>query len=146
MILDIATIRSRIELALDNELGTYNFELSNGGTASLPALQIDHGSFKIINGQVWAQQPSVTGLECVIQPEIASPGYAARLGGDFVCSQQSRITIKQWDLSDTTLTARSLMLQEFANLFDSPPVRILRNTMLDSIEQLIFTFTLASTS
>lgn len=129
-------IRSRIVSALADELGTYTYTGVAGDTDNSPAIKIDRGAYP--SGY---QEPKVTGLEVVIEPEIASPGYAARLGGDFELSHQSRITLKQWDPGETTLTARSLLLKEFTNLFDSPPVRVPRAEALGAPEQLILTFT-----
>jgi len=138
----IPEIRSRILNALADEIGTYTYTDANGATDVSAAIKIEN---HISPGGFYGE-PKVSGLEVVIEPEIASPGYSARLGGDFVCAHRHRITLKQWDSSADTKTARSLMLREFTNLFDSPPVRIIRNATVDSIEQLIFSFTLPVSS
>jgi hypothetical protein len=142
MALTIPAIRSRILSVLADELGTYTYTSNAGSSDTSTAFKIERGTYPL--GAY--QEPKVTGLECVLEPEIASPGYAALLGGDYVCAHQSRITLKQWDTTDTTLTARGLLLEEFGNLFDSPPVRIPRVEALGAPEQMIFTFTLPAVS
>ena len=135
-------IKTKVVNALGGELGTYTFTDAVGGQQTFQAILVDRRTFQLTDdGQVWSQEPTVTGLEAVIEPDVASPGYAERLGGDFVNTTQGRITLKQHDVTKTTVFAKGLILLEFKNFFDSPPVRVVRTNKIDVIEQMVFTYT-----
>ena len=137
MSITLAELRNRVATALAAELGTKTFSTTNGD-ATVQALTIDDGSVPVTSGVPWVQKPKKhTGLECVIEPEIDS-NMRTLLGGDFYLTHTTRITLKQFDITDTTQTARSLLIKGLGNLIDRVGPRIRRNTALDSVEQQSF--------
>ena len=137
MSITLAELRNRITTALAAELGTKTFATS-GADATVQALTIDDGNYKTVGGIAWTQKPKRhTGLECVIEPEIDS-NIRPLLGGDFYLTHTTRVTLKQFDITDTVKTARSLLIQELGNLIDQIGPRIVRNVDLDSVEQQSF--------
>lgn len=137
MSITLAELRDRVASALAPELGTKTFATA-GGEATVQALTIDDGNIQTVGGQPWEQKPiKHTGLECVIQPEVDS-NIRPLLGGDFYLTHTTRITLKQFDITATTKTARSLLIQELGNLIDNIGPRIGRNAAIDSVEQQSF--------
>ncbi|MEM9264508.1 MAG: hypothetical protein AAGA46_03195 [Cyanobacteria bacterium P01_F01_bin.13] len=137
MSITLAELRNRVSTALSAELGTKTFATS-GGDQTVAALTVDDGSVPVTSGVPWVQKPKKhTGLEVVIEPEIDS-NIRPLLGGDFYLTHVTRITLKQWDITKTTMTGRSLLIQELGNLINVVGPRIGRNTTLDTIEQQSF--------
>ena len=136
--LTLQELRDRVATALATELGTKTFG-TTGGETTVQALTIDDGSTaKLIGGRRWTQNPARhTGLECVIEPEIDS-NIQPLLADDYYLVHTTRITLKQFDVTSTTMTARALLIQELRNLIDVVGPRITRNSQLDSVEQISF--------
>ncbi|MEL7495494.1 MAG: hypothetical protein AAGJ95_16240, partial [Cyanobacteria bacterium J06554_11] len=119
------------------------YTFASGSTAS--AISIDNGVFQLLNGEPYTERPSVTGLECVIEPEVES-SYQPLLNCQYFVTHNTQITLKQWDISSTTQTARSLLLQGLGGLIDEIGPRIRRNTVLDSIESQSFVVSIPGNS
>ena len=89
--------------------------------------------------RAWEQKPvKHTGLECVIEPEIDSNIQPLVTKGDYYLVHTTRITLKQFDVTDTVKTARSLLIKELTNLIDVVGPRIVRNAGVQSVEQQSF--------
>lgn len=139
MSIALAELRNRVATALDSELGTKTFA-TTGQDATVQALTVDDGSVPVTSGIAWTQKPKKhTGLEVVIEPETDSTIRPLASKGDYYLTHTTVITLKQWDITDTVLTARSLLIQELTNLIDQIGPRIRRNSALDSVEQQSFT-------
>lgn len=137
MSITLADLRNRVATALSEELGTKTFA-TRTSESTVAALTIDDGSVPVTSGVPWTQKPKRhTGLEVVIEPEIDS-NMRPLLGGDYYLTHTTRITLKQWDITKTTLTARSLLIKELGNIIDVVGPRIVRNARLDSVEQISF--------
>ena len=135
----LAELRNRVATALSSELGTKTYSVRGGGTTTVQALTVDEGSAKTVGGKVWEQKPvKHTGLECVIEPEIDSNIQPLITPGDYFLTHTTRITLKQFDVTDTVKTARALLLQELNSLIDVIGPRITRNRAIDSVEQQSF--------
>ncbi|MEO1390224.1 MAG: hypothetical protein AAFV85_23065 [Cyanobacteria bacterium J06634_6] len=138
MSITLQELRDRVATALAPELGTKTFMNARGREEAVTALTIDDGNVKTVGGKQWEQKPiKNTGLECVIEPEVDS-NIRPLLGGDFYLTHTTRITLKQFDVTATTKTARSLLIQGLGNLIDNIGPRIKRNSDLDSVEQQSF--------
>lgn len=138
-LISIAALRSRLATALADELGTYTYKSAAGSTLSItPALKIEDGSFPLVQGKVWDQRPEVAGLEVVIRPQLESD-FQALLGRQYTLDHTTVITLKQWNLSDTVLTAAALLISELRDVLDSIGPRVVRNTSFDSVESQSFT-------
>ena len=139
MSITLQELRSRIATALASELGTKTYMVRGGGEVTVQALTVDDGSDKTVGGKTWEQKPvKHTGLECVIEPEIDSNIQPLITPGDYFLTHTTRITLKQFDLSSTVKTARSLLLQELTSLIDVVGPRIVRNAGIQSVEQQSF--------
>ena len=68
--IDYAALRTSLTNALSEHLGTYTFS----GSLETPAIRVDDGS------DPYQEEPAVSGLECVIQPQIEVP-VTMLLGG-----------------------------------------------------------------
>lgn len=137
MSITLAELRNRVATALAAELGTKTFATA-AGDQTVAALTIDDGSVPVTGGIPWTQKPKKhTGLECVIEPEVDS-NFRPLLGGDYYLRHTTRITLKQWDITSTTQTGRSLLIQELKNLIDVVGPRVRRNVALDTVEQQSF--------
>ncbi len=125
--IDLLALRSTLETALAPHLGTYTF--STGGTT--PAVKVESGAIDA------SEQPSVQGLELVIieSPEIP---FSSVMGG-YREVYTALVILKQWDITATTLEARSPLIQALMgldNLLVSGGKRVVRTSRLDNIETL----------
>ena len=125
--IDLLGLRTALETALAPHLGTYTF--STGDTT--PAVKIEDGAI------AESEQPSVEGLELVIvgSPEIP---FSCVMGG-YQETYTALVILKQWDITATTLEARSPLLQALMGMDDlmvSGGKRVVRLTKLDNIETL----------
>lgn len=137
MSITLQELRNRVATALATELGTKTFA-TNRGEQTVQALTVDDGSVPVTSGVIWYQKPKRhTGLEAVIEPEIDS-NMQPLLGGDYYLTHTTRITLKQWDITKSVSTARSLLIKELGNLIDVVGPKIGRNAGLDSIQQQSF--------
>lgn len=143
--ISIAEIRSRLLIALTSELGAYTFRDAAGNVTTVPALQIETGTYKIIDGKVVNLKPEISGLEVIIRPEISSD-YRPLLALQYQVSHNTDIILKQWAKDDTTQTARAMMLLEFGGLIDRIGPRITRVSELDNLESQTFTIVIPSSS
>lgn len=138
MSITLQELRDRIATALASELGTKTYGTRSSST-EVQALTIDDGNVKTVAGRRWEQKPiKHTGLECVIEPEIDSNIQPLITPGDYFLTHTTRITLKQFDVTDTVKTARSLLLQELGSLIDVIGPRITRNPDIKSVEQQSF--------
>lgn len=114
---------------LGSELGTYTFPSGQ----STPAIRIEDGS------SPYTEEPSVQGLEVVIQSSIDVPIQPLLDGYQQTFSHL--VQLKQWDIEKTTLDYMSLVMGAMAQ-FDTLSVdrvnRQIRLTKLDNIERLSF--------
>ena len=139
MSVTLQELRSRIATALASELGTKTYMVRGGREVTVQALTVDDGSVKTVGGKTWEQKPvKHTGLECVIEPEIDSNIQPLVTPGDYYLVHTTRVTLKQFDVTDTVKTARSLLIKELTNLIDVVGPRIVRNTGVQSVEQQSF--------
>ena len=139
MSVTLQELRSRIATALASELGTKTYMVRGGREVTVQALTVDDGSVKTVGGKAWEQKPvKHTGLECVIEPEIDSNIQPLVTKGDYYLVHTTRVTLKQFDVTDTVKTARSLLIKELTNLIDVVGPRIVRNTGVQSVEQQSF--------
>lgn len=119
-------IRHALAAALESQLGTYTF--SNG--ADTPAVQIDDGS------DPSPEQPRVDGLELVIVPSVVV-AIAGSFGG-FRQTFRGDITVRQWDVSRTTMEAMPVILDtlrsQFPELQMGGAERVLRSLKLNNVE------------
>ncbi len=139
MSVTLQELRSRIATALASELGTKTYMVRGGKEVTVQALTVDDGSVKTVGGKAWEQKPvKHTGLECVIEPEIDSNIQPLVTKGDYYLVHTTRVTLKQFDVTDTVKTARSLLIKELTNLIDVVGPRIVRNTGVQSVEQQSF--------
>lgn len=137
MSITLAELRNRVATALAAELGTKTFA-TTAGDQTVAALTVDDGATPVTSGVPWLQKPKKhTGLEVVIEPETDS-SIQPLLTNDYFLTHTTRITLKQWDSTDTVQTARGLLLLELRNLVDRVGPRIKRNTRLDTVEQQSF--------
>lgn len=123
-------IRAALEAELGDAIGTYTF--STG--ASTPAIRIEDGS------QPYPEQPTVEGLEVVIQESLDVP-IKFLLGG-YQQTFSHRIVLKQWDIELTCLPYLDLVMQavaQFPSLLAEDIKRVMRSTVLDNIETLTIT-------
>lgn len=142
MSITLAELRNRIASALSAELGTKTYVTRGGKEHTVQALTIDDGNVKTVGGRRWEQKPTKhTGLECVIEPEIDSNIQPLVTPNDYLLTHTTRVTLKQFDVTATVKTARSLLIQELASLIDVVGPRITRNSQLDSVEQQSFEIT-----
>ncbi len=138
MSITLQQLRDRIATALAAELGTKTYMVSGGSEQSVQALTIDDGNVKTVGGFRWEQKPiKHTGLECVIEPEVDS-NITPLLNKEFYLTHTTRITLKQFDVTATTKTARSLLIKELGNIIDNIGPRVVRNSDLNSVEQQTF--------
>ncbi len=139
MSITLAQLQNRVATALSSELGTRTYG-TTGHAQTVQALVIDNGSTaQVVGGHTWYQQPEkVTGLEAVIEPEVNSQ-FRPLLNGDYYLTHTTRITLKQWDPTDTIQTARGLLIAELKNIIDQVGPRVPRNSRLKSVEQISFT-------
>ncbi|MBW4692203.1 MAG: hypothetical protein KME27_10600 [Lyngbya sp. HA4199-MV5] len=121
-------LQQRLITALGDLLGTYTS--LNGETT--PAIAIDDTGSS-------PQGMSVEGLEVVIQPEVNTP-VTAMLGSNQIAAETT-ITLKQWDLNDTTIAATEALLLAIDEITEVSP-RVVRSTVLDNIESRRITVTL----
>lgn len=125
--IDLLNLRNNLETALAPHLGTYTF--STGDTT--PAVKVEDGAI------AESEQPSVEGLELVIieSPEIP---FSSVMGG-YQEKHTALVVLKQWDVTATTLEARSPLVQALMgmeNLVVSGGKRVVRTSRLDNIETL----------
>lgn len=123
--IDVLELRSTIETALADHLGTYLY--SNGLT--VPAIWVEEGETLL--------ERSIAGLEVVIRPSLEVP-IALTLDG-YSQTFTAMVTLKQWDVEQTTLEAMPLLLSALRSidfLQVGSPRRIVRSSKLDNIETL----------
>ena len=141
----LGELRSRIATAMASEIGTKTFATATADV-DVMALVVDEGKYKMASGALWPQKPKKhNGLEVVIQPEIDS-FIQPLLSDDYYLRHTTRITLKQWDVTDNVKTGRSLLIQELGNLIDRIGPRIARNGPMDTVEQQSFDIVQFSTS
>ena len=149
MALTLDSLRTRILSALSGQLGTYTWKNAAGSNiGSATAVRIVGVGFPTVNGEVWAEDPAVIdGLEAVITPEVTTD-YQSRLNGDYELSHETQVILKQWDVTSTVLAARGLFIKEFSTELDTGAVgpRLIRNSVLDSVESITFTFQIPALS
>lgn len=134
---DSLSIRARLLSALAAYLGTY--QLPNGTT---PAIRIDAGIFNIEVDGVPREIPpmKVTGLECVIQPDLGAD-YTALLGRQSRLTTDTVITLKQWDLTTTVQAAAIALIKALPDILTEVNPRVPRNLTLDTLDQQSFVVT-----
>lgn len=138
MSITLQQLRDRIATALAPELGTKTYMVRGGREVDVQALTIDDGNVKIVGGKTWEQKPiKHTGLECVIEPEVDS-NITPLLNKEFYLTHTTQITLKQFDVTATVKTARSLLIQELGNIIDAIGPRVRRVSAIDSVEQQVF--------
>lgn len=120
-------LKAALMTALSSQIGAYTF--SAGQTT--PAIRIDDGT------DPFDEEPAVSGLEVVIVPQIEVP--VQMMMGGYKETYTTVIVLKQWDIQENTLPARSPVLQALAQ-FDALAIgqirRVIRSTKLDNIETL----------
>jgi hypothetical protein len=134
--IDIVSLKNRVQTALSSELGTYKY-----GTDTSDAIKVETGATAVeVNGVNWVEQPIVTGLECVIQPQT-NEDFQPLYGGQYTDDYTTLITLKQHKTSDTTLDALNLLKNAIPDLIAPGGIapRVTRNTALDSIESVQIT-------
>lgn len=119
--MDLAQLRADILTALDGEIGEYRF--SGGQTTA--AIRIDEGT------PPYDEEPSVSGLEVVIQL-FQRMNLTPMLGGDKRLDSSIQIVLKQWDINETTQTAREILISQLPIDRVEPVVQ--RSNKLDNIE------------
>jgi hypothetical protein len=112
-------LRTRLINALGNLLGTYTTLAGQ----TLPAILIDDAGTP--------RGMRVTGLEVSIQPEINST-IIPMLGSNQL-NFETVVTLKQWDLTTTTIAATEAILLGIDEVV-RVGARVPRNTILDNIE------------
>jgi hypothetical protein len=128
--IDATVLRDAIATALGDSIGIYTF---SGGQMT-PAIRIEDGS------DPYDEEPSVEGLEVVIQPE-ETIGVTSFLAGDKQVALSSKIVLKQWDIEQTTKAAREILIKQLDDIEDVGPL-VPRNGRLNNIE--IFTITIST--
>jgi len=124
-------LQQRIINALGSLLGTYT---SLAGETT-PAIAIDDTGRS-------PQGMTATGLEVVIQPEVNTP-VTALLGSNRIAAE-TMLTLKQWDLNDTTIAATEALILALDEITAVGP-RVTRSTVLDNIESRQITVTMHRT-
>lgn len=120
-------IKTTLAAALSSSLGTYIF--STGSPT--PAIRIDDGS------DPYPEQPTVTGLEVVIAPQIGTTLNSLQ-GNAFRETRLTDIILKQWDIEKTAIayipTVLSALVQLDSLIVEPNIARVIRSTQLDNIE------------
>jgi hypothetical protein len=127
MIVTAQEIRDALQASLAGQIGTYTF---NGGQ-STPAIRIDDGS------DPYEEDPAVAGLEVVVVPSL-EVSVILMLGG-YQETYGTLIVLKQWDITQTAISALDGVLEaiaEFSTLNIGQIRRVIRSTQLDNIETL----------
>lgn len=122
--INILELRQAIEAAIGDQLGSYGKDN--------PAIWVEYP-----NAANPAQLP--TGLECVIQPALEIP--ITTLQGGYQQVIRSRIVLKQWDETKTTLPAMLNLLEELTDYHLTDVIRIPRVNPMDNIETCSMTVT-----
>lgn len=128
-------LKAALISALGAELGIYTF--SNG--LPTPAICVETGAIALgPNGEsLTNEQPTVTGLEVVIQPQIGTILNPLQ-GNAFREVRNTALVLKQWDISKTAIVYLPLALDalvQFPTLVIEPGIRrVPRLTELDNIE------------
>lgn len=120
-------IKAALEVGLGAEIGTYTFS----GGQTTPAIRIDDGA------QPYPEEPTVEGLEVVIQESLEIP-VKMMLGG-YQQTFSHRIVLKQWDIEKTCLSYLDAVMEatgQFSSLLVGDVRRVMRSTVLDNIETL----------
>lgn len=113
--------------SLGVQIGTYTF---SGGQIT-PAVRVDDGT------DPFDEEPTVTGLEVVIVPQLEVP--VKDLIGGYQETYTTLIVLKQWDIQAGTMPARPAVLaalHQFNALAVGQVRRVMRSTKLDNIETL----------
>lgn len=128
----LSAIRTALVDALGDLLGTYTF--SSGQPT--PAIRADDGS------DPYPEEPRVQGLEVVIQ-RAREISLTPQLANCWEQRVSTLIVLKQWDIQRNTLEEFNLCWRAIASLGLQPsqPVRTTRNTVLDNIETMRFSYT-----
>jgi len=114
----------QIKTILDGRIGTM---IAANGTTAL-ALR---------NADDWVdakQAPKVVGLEVILEPAY-NLTYQDFASGGLVQHPRSRVVLKQWDVSKTTLIEADLLLSKFALLDRRSVVRVPRHLKPGIVEQ-----------
>jgi hypothetical protein len=135
-VIDLLELRSRLETALSEELGTYTF---TNGTIT-PAMSVDYG-----NASYPPAGTAIDGLECVLifRPEVPLRPF---MGGAYEETYAVQIFLKQWNASKDTLVALGLILDAIGIFPDialqsNSIRRVIPLSQLGNIETLQMTLT-----
>lgn len=127
-------LKAALITALGSELGIYTFSV--GPTM---AIAIETGAIALgPNGEDLAtEQPTVTGLEVIIQPQIGTILKSLQ-GNAFQETRTTALILKQWDIDKTAIAYLPLVLDALIQfptlLIDSGIRRVPRLNELDNIE------------
>lgn len=122
--INVLTLRSEIADLLTGQIGTYTFK--NG--LSTPAIRVEPSHYP--------EEPKVSGLEVVISVE-SSLQVSPRLFNDRLVEAVSTVTLKQWDVENTTQSARQSLIRYLDGVINVQVVP--RATFLDNIETCTLT-------
>lgn len=123
--IDVDALKLEVETLLAGLIGTYTFT-TDLGVQTTPALRVEDGS------DPYPVEPQVTGLEVVIRPEAAIAATIF-LAGDRQFAFRSEITLKQFDISATTQTAREALMTRLGGLEEVGAI-VPRDGRLNNIE------------